>query len=118
MTVDKAINIIIKNGAAIIFDDAEKFGLWPHTYDWVYEKGWLDNFIRKILEHPLIEPMQYSYYLKHNKPLGIAYLPNVSYYEMGQWSLNADDAVKLETLKQQMGKEQFEEYGVKFLKGR
>ncbi len=116
-TVDKAINIIKKNGAAIIFDDAEKFGLWPHTYDWVYEKGWLDNFIRKILEHPLIEPMQYNYYLKHNKPLGIAYLPNVSYYEMGQWSLNADDAVKLETLRQQMGKEQFEEYGVKFLKG-
>jgi len=47
---DKAIKAIKKNDTAIIFDDAEKFGLWPHTYDWVYKKGWLDSFIQKLLD--------------------------------------------------------------------
>jgi alpha-amylase/alpha-mannosidase (GH57 family) len=27
--------------AAIYFDDIEKFGIWPETYDWVYNRGWL-----------------------------------------------------------------------------
>lgn len=31
-------NIDGKN-AAIIFDDGEKFGIWPKTYETVYENG-------------------------------------------------------------------------------
>ena len=31
--------------AAVYFDDIEKFGIWPETYEWVYEKGWLEDFI-------------------------------------------------------------------------
>ena len=38
--------------AAIYFDDIEKFGIWPETYQWVYEKGWLDNFIQGVLASP------------------------------------------------------------------
>lgn len=26
---------------AVFHDDGEKFGVWPGTYEWVYEKGWL-----------------------------------------------------------------------------
>ena len=33
--------------AAIYFDDIEKFGIWPETYDWVYEKGWLEALHRR-----------------------------------------------------------------------
>jgi alpha-amylase len=27
-----------------LFDDGEKFGSWPMTYDWIYNKGWLKKF--------------------------------------------------------------------------
>ena len=31
-----------------LFDDGEKFGLWPNTYEWVYDKGWLRNFLSML----------------------------------------------------------------------
>jgi len=106
-----------EDSAAIIFDDAEKFGMWPGTYEWVYEKKWLEDFVRGVLEDTQIETRHYASYFKENTPRGIAYLPNVSYDEMGTWSLRADDASALETLKEEMGSERYEQAGVKFLKG-
>jgi len=38
-----------RSAAAIYFDDIEKFGIWPETYEWVYEKGWLREFIERVL---------------------------------------------------------------------
>lgn len=106
-----------KNSAAIIFDDAEKFGMWPGTYEWVYQKGWLDSFVQTVLADEEIETMHFKTYYETEKPRGIAYLPNVSYYEMGEWSLRADDALKLHALKEEIGEERYEREGVKFLKG-
>ncbi|HEX5711478.1 MAG TPA: 4-alpha-glucanotransferase, partial [Sulfuricurvum sp.] len=83
------------DSAAIIFDDAEKFGMWPGTYEWVYEKKWLENFVEAVLADESIETRQYGEYYASQKPRGIAYLPNVSYYEMGEWSLRAEDALHL-----------------------
>ncbi|HZF71764.1 alpha-amylase/4-alpha-glucanotransferase domain-containing protein, partial [Sulfuricurvum sp.] len=105
------------DSAAIIFDDAEKFGMWPGTHEWVYEKGWLEKFVQTVLADDAIETRHYGEYFKSNHPRGIAYLPNVSYYEMGEWSLKADDALALEALKEEMGLERYEREGVKFLKG-
>ena len=31
------------------FDDIEKFGIWPETHTWVYEKKWLELFIEGVL---------------------------------------------------------------------
>ena len=42
--------------AAIYFDDIEKLGIWPETYEWVYEKKWLKQFIEGVLASPSIEP--------------------------------------------------------------
>lgn len=106
-----------KDSAAIIFDDAEKFGMWPGTHEWVYEKGWLERFVQSVLADDEIETLHFGEYFKANKPRGIAYLPNVSYYEMGEWSLRADDALALEAMKEEMGLERYEREGVKFLKG-
>ncbi|MGA9046984.1 alpha-amylase/4-alpha-glucanotransferase domain-containing protein [Sulfuricurvum sp.] len=105
------------DSAAIIFDDAEKFGMWPGTYAWVYEKGWLEEFVQAVLADSSIETLQYGEYLARNRSRGIAYLPNVSYFEMGEWSLRADDALALERLKEEMGDERFDLEGIKFLKG-
>ena len=122
LTVPRAIEAIKsynknENAAAIIFDDAEKFGMWPGTHEWVYEKGWLEAFVQAVLADEAIETMHYKTYYAQERTRGIAYLPNVSYYEMGEWSLRAEDALKLETLKEEMGEERYEAEGVKFLKG-
>lgn len=106
-----------QDSAAIIFDDAEKFGMWPGTYEWVYEKGWLEKFVKAVLADEEIETNHYGEYFKSHHSRGIAYLPNVSYYEMGEWSLRADDALILEAMKAEMGLERYEREGVKFLKG-
>jgi len=106
-----------EDSAAIIFDDAEKFGMWPGTHEWVYEKGWLETFVQAVLADDEIETRHFGEYFEAHRPRGIAYLPNVSYYEMGEWSLRADDALALEAMKEEMGLERYEREGVKFLKG-
>ncbi len=104
--------------AAVIFDDGEKFGIWPKTYEWVYEKGWLKSFMEKISKNEKIETAFYSEFIDNNPPLGIAYLPTTSYFEMGEWSLRADDGVKMEKMKENLLKNGFDEVSVeKFVKG-
>jgi len=122
MGVESALNAVRsynknEDSAAIIFDDAEKFGMWPGTHEWVYNKGWLERFVQGVLSDSSIETMQFGTYFAQNTTRGIAYLPNVSYFEMGEWSLRADDALALEAFKEEMGFERYERIGVKFLKG-
>ncbi len=105
------------DGVATIFDDAEKFGMWPKTHEWVYGKGWLREWLDALQADDEIVTMHYSRYLKEYLPKGLAYLPNVSYFEMGEWSLETQNALKLEELKEMMGEELFEKEGIKFLKG-
>lgn len=76
-----------KNAAAIYFDDIEKFGIWPETYEWVYERGWLRNFIEGVLNSDIIKPMRYSDYHAMAKTRGVVYLPTASYIEMNEWTL-------------------------------
>ncbi|HZV63145.1 MAG TPA: alpha-amylase/4-alpha-glucanotransferase domain-containing protein, partial [Methylophilaceae bacterium] len=73
--------------AAIYFDDIEKFGIWPETYEWVYERGWLRSFIEGVLDSPVIQPMLYSEYEARAKTRGVVYLPTASYIEMNEWTL-------------------------------
>lgn len=76
-----------KQAAAIYFDDIEKFGIWPETYEWVYEKHWLEDFIRGVLASPYIKPQTYGEYHAAGKSQGIVYLPTTSYIEMNEWTL-------------------------------
>jgi len=78
--------------AAIYFDDIEKLGIWPETYQWVYEKEWLRLFIEGVLASPLIEPMLYRDFAKQQRTRGVVYLPATSYIEMNEWTLDADRA--------------------------
>ena len=75
--------------AAIYFDDIEKFGIWPETYDWVYGKQWLVQFIEGVLASKIIQSRHFAEHHRENVSRGIAYLPTVSYSEMGEWSLPA-----------------------------
>lgn len=75
--------------AAVYFDDIEKFGIWPETYEWVYEKAWLKLFIEGVLASPIIRTQRYDEYHAQAKTRGIVYLPTTSYIEMNEWTLPA-----------------------------
>jgi len=80
------------NNTAVYFDDIEKFGIWPETYEWVYEKGWLEQFIQGVLASPKICSQHYRNYHAAEKTRGIVYLPTTSYIEMNEWTLPAESA--------------------------
>jgi hypothetical protein len=73
--------------AAVYFDDIEKFGIWPETYEWVYEKGWLTQFIEGVLGSKLIRTGTYGEFHADQRTRGVVYLPTTSYIEMNEWTL-------------------------------
>ena len=75
--------------AAVYFDDIEKFGIWPETWDWVYAKRWLEQFITAVLESPRIRTATYREFHAGARSRGIVYLPTTSYIEMNEWTLPA-----------------------------
>ena len=79
-------------GAAIYFDDIEKFGIWPETHEWVYGKGWLEAFVRGVLESDRIETLTFREHRARAASRGIVYLPTASYVEMNEWTLPAPAA--------------------------
>jgi hypothetical protein len=80
------------DAAAIYFDDIEKFGIWPETHEWVYEKGWLENFVRAVLASPRIETATFRDHHARTRTRGVVYLPTTSYIEMNEWTLPAAQA--------------------------
>jgi len=78
--------------AAIYFDDIEKFGIWPDTFDWVYTRGWLIEFIERVLRSPTIETSTYAAFQSQHRARGLVYLPTASYSEMNEWTLPAPAA--------------------------
>jgi hypothetical protein len=89
------------NNAAIIFDDGEKFGIWPKTYDNVYEREWLKEFLETVVRDEKIETATFNEYFKESTPVSLAYLPTVSYAEMGEWSMGAEQTTRLHHLMQE-----------------
>lgn len=86
------------NAAAIYFDDIEKFGIWPETYHWVYERRWLRDFIEGVLASPVIRSGLFRDHHRETRTKGIVYLPTVSYSEMGEWTLPAPAAQRYSEL--------------------
>ncbi|MEA2724536.1 MAG: 4-alpha-glucanotransferase, partial [Gemmatimonadales bacterium] len=84
----------------------EKFGGWPGTKEWVYERGWLDQFtatINGLVEGGEVLLSTLSNALDHVPSGGIAYLPTASYREMEGWSLPPDAALRLIRLERDLG---------------
>jgi len=74
--------------ALVMFDDGEKFGLWPDTYKHVYEDGWLENFLTVLESNKdWVITSRISDYLNAHIPQGRVYLPTASYSEMSEWTL-------------------------------
>ena len=93
---------------AVLGDDGEKFGGWPGTREWVYERGWLDRFMDTI--HGLMANGEAVLStlrdaLDHVPSGGLAYLPTASYREMEAWSLPPDAAIRLTHLERDLGED-------------
>jgi hypothetical protein len=78
--------------AAVYFDDIEKFGIWPDTYEWVYERGWLNDFIQRVLASDVIRTARFDEFHAESRSRGVVYLPTTSYIEMNEWTLPAQAA--------------------------
>ena len=84
---------------AVYGDDGEKFGMWPGTYEWVVEKGWLERFFTAITENgEWLHTVPPGEYVAENPPLGRIYLPQASYEEMTQWALPPEQGRFLEEI--------------------
>ena len=91
---------------AVLADDGEKFGGWPGTREWVYERGWLDRFmhtIRELVSRGEVRLSTLGQALAEVPSGGIAYLPTASYREMEAWSLPPEAALRLGKLEQDLG---------------
>ena len=70
---------------AVLADDGEKFGGWPGTREWVYERGWLDQFLTTmsaLIDGGEVLLTTLSEALTAIPSGGLAYLPTASYREM------------------------------------
>lgn len=91
---------------AVLADDGEKFGGWPGTKEWVYERGWLDRFMEVIggqIERGEVRLSRLEDALDEVPSSGLAYLPTASYTEMESWSLPPDAALRLARLRHDLG---------------
>ncbi|HEX2573460.1 MAG TPA: alpha-amylase/4-alpha-glucanotransferase domain-containing protein [Polyangia bacterium] len=71
-------------------DDGEKFGVWPGTKEWVWDKGWLKQFFALLGQYrETIRTAHLAEVLTTHRPSGRVYLPTASYEEMGEWALPA-----------------------------
>jgi 4-alpha-glucanotransferase len=91
---------------AVLADDAEKFGGWPGTKEWVYGEGWLERFMAVIggqIERGEVVLSRLDDALDVVPSGGLAYLPTASYREMESWSLPPDAALRLHRLERDLG---------------
>ena len=78
-------------------DDGEKFGLWPDTYQWVYEEGYLERLFAALeQESSWLRLQTFGEHLDAHPPTGRVYLPTASYEELMEWALPVPAAKALE----------------------
>lgn len=95
---------------AVAADDIEKFGGWPGTREWVYDRGWLEKFIQAIKHLEAAGEVKLSTFSQALAELpsgGVAYLPSSSYREMEEWALPVEAFRRMERLKEFLGDEAY-----------
>lgn len=125
-TIDDVISLFSKFSkghpleitALTMGDDGEKFGLWPKTYEHVYQNKWLENFLQKIIENrKWLKTATFSEYISLKPPKQRIYLPTASYFEMGEWSLPTSTQEIFEQLIKMSDNIPYKEIISQFLRG-
>lgn len=109
----KGDNLLVQVG-----DDGEKFGSWPHTYQTVYEEGWLERLFTQLENNSdWLNVVNHSAYIDRHKPLGNIYLPTASYSEMMEWALPTKARQEYESAQKQLEHHHQLGFCRRFLKG-
>lgn len=88
---------------AVLGDDGEKFGVWPGTYEYCWQKGWIDRFFTELeANQSWLHTIPLGEYVRRFPPIGRIYLPCASYEEMMEWSLPADKSWEYTNLKHEL----------------
>jgi alpha-amylase len=82
---------------AVYADDAEKFGEWPGTKEWVYDKGWLKEFFEQLRDAHDVRTVHLSERLRRHPPTDRVYPPATSYPELTIWALPTRARARLES---------------------
>jgi hypothetical protein len=107
--VDKVIDYLRQEASdgegkvALLGDDGEKFGVWPGTYDYCWQKKWVDKFFTELeANQDWLHTVLLGEYAVRFPPLGRIYLPCASYDEMLEWSLPAEKSWEYANLKRRL----------------
>ncbi|HEU23797.1 MAG: 4-alpha-glucanotransferase [Mesoaciditoga sp.] len=104
--------------ALVMFDDGEKFGVWPGTYEQVYTKKWLEEFFSAIEKNSSwLNSVSFSDYVDTHSAIGRTYLPISSYSEMMEWALPTRARANFESLIENLKKSNTYDSMEMFLKG-
>lgn len=96
---------------AVLADDGEKFGGWPGTQEWVWERGWMDRYVdtmTRLVHDGEVRLSTPSAALRAIPSAGLAYLPSASYLEMEGWALPPEGARRLHRLEVELGRERLQ----------
>ena len=102
VTINYLKSIASENGNRVIVmaDDAEKFGVWPSTHENCFgENKWLDRYFKALEDNnSWLKTTTFKEYHNNHKPKGRIYLPTVSYFEMSEWTLPANQGEQFSDL--------------------
>ena len=84
------------SGVRVFGDDGEKFGIWPHTHEWVYGQGWLTAWLTALEERRGVESLPLGDAWDQARPTRRVALPAASYPEMMLWALPAETQARVE----------------------
>ena len=104
-------------GVAVMADDAEKFGGWPGTHDWVYQRGWLRRFLQTLEKNADWLSLGTFNQSLADPPKGRIYLPTTSYTEMTEWALPPEAGRRFEEARARVESLPFAEELRPFLRG-
>jgi alpha-amylase len=84
---------------AVFGDDGEKFGVWPTTYRYCWERGWMERFFTALEQNrDWLTTIPLGEYVRQHPPLGRVYLPTASYAEMMEWAMPAAKSLQFTRL--------------------
>lgn len=73
---------------AVMADDGEKFGVWPDSFWYCYQEGWMYRFAELATNNKSwLKMKHFSEIMDENPPIDRVYLPTASYMEMMEWAM-------------------------------
>ncbi|MBI2560278.1 MAG: DUF1926 domain-containing protein, partial [Planctomycetes bacterium] len=106
------------NNIMVYADDGEKFGVWPKTYEHVYTSGWLERFIKALIDNrEWLNIITFSKAIDRLPPKGKIYIPDTSYREMMEWALPVEGILKYEEVADKIKAQPWGNSAIRFIKG-